>query len=78
MKWNEVELWKIPEEELHKKMEFKTEMLSDEQGFLCGIIKKVKPKKIVEIGVAEGGTTAVIMNAVSILGLTCEVYSVDL
>ena len=78
MKINEIELWGMPEENLRSQAEFVSEMTFNELGFLCGIIKKVKPRKIVEVGVAEGGTTAVIMNAVSILGLSCEIYSVDL
>lgn len=32
-----------------------------DSAFLCGIIKKQKPKKILELGIASGGTTAIIM-----------------
>lgn len=75
---NTVELWEKPAQELHKKSDFKCEMNYQEHAFLCGLIKERKPKKIVEIGVAEGGTTAVIVNCLSLLGNECEVYSVDL
>ena len=40
------------------------EITHDEQKFLNGIIRKIKPKKIVEIGVAYGGTAVIILNAI--------------
>ena len=55
-----------------------TGMSDFELSFLCGAIKKFKPVKIVEIGVAAGGTTAVILNCLKILNYTCEMYSVDI
>lgn len=73
-----IELWKVPAQQLHSKIDFECEMSHHDHSFLCGMIKHKKPKKIVEIGVAAGGTTAVIVNALSILDITCEVYSVDL
>lgn len=42
----------------------KTEMSDSERGFLCGLLREHKPKKIVEVGVAEGGTTAVILECI--------------
>lgn len=54
------------------------EMGSKQLGFLCGLIKKRKPKKVLEIGVAGGGTTSVILNCIDKLGLDTEVISVDL
>lgn len=56
----------------------KSEMKDSELGFLCGLIKKCKPQKIVEVGIAAGGTTAVILNCIEKLELNCEMYSVDL
>ena len=44
---------------------------------LCGIIKKYKPKKILEVGVAAGGTSAVIMNAVNKLNYRADLYCID-
>lgn len=53
------------------------EMSEWQSAFLCGLIKEYKPMKILEVGVAAGGTTAIILNCISILGLDAEVYSVD-
>lgn len=62
---------------------FKTisEMTDYHQGFLCGLIKNCKPKKVVEIGVSAGGTSAIIMNCLRMIsagGEDPEMYSVDL
>ncbi len=43
-----------------------------------GAIKKFRPKRIVEVGVAAGGTTAVILNCIKLLNYSCEMYSVDI
>lgn len=55
------------------------EMTDFELAFLCGMIRETKPNKIVEVGVAAGGTTAVIMECLAMLGLneTTEIHSVD-
>jgi predicted O-methyltransferase YrrM len=45
---------------------------------LCGALRKVKPKKVLEVGVAEGGTTAVLVNCLSMLDIESELWSVDL
>lgn len=55
----------------------KTEMYDSERGFLCGLLRDHRPKKIVEVGVAEGGTTAVILECIRELKLDCVTYSVD-
>lgn len=55
-----------------------SEMTDHESAFLCGVIKKLKPKKILEIGVAAGGSTICIMSCIDKLNLDCEVYSCDL
>lgn len=49
-----------------------------ELSFLCGALKKFKPKKIVEVGVAAGGTTSVILNCMKLLNYEFEMYSVDI
>lgn len=49
-----------------------------ELSFLCGAIKEFRPRKIVEVGVAAGGTTAVILNCLKSLDCSCEMYSVDI
>lgn len=56
----------------------KSEMTVYESAFLCGVIKKYRPKKIVEVGVAAGGSTLCIMNCLEDINLTCTVYSCDL
>lgn len=54
------------------------EMSKSDHGFLCGLIRQFRPRKILELGVAEGGTTAVIMNALKCADCRSTVYSVDL
>lgn len=78
MKINSVELWDKPEQELRSGTAFKSEMSSYDHAFICGLIKQNRPKKLLEIGVAEGGTTAVIVNCLALLEENCEIYSVDL
>lgn len=73
-----VKLWYDPRRNLQNKRSFACEMSNDDHAFLCGIIKEIRPEKIVEIGVAEGGTTAVIMESLFLLGMESRVYSVDL
>ena len=55
----------------------RSEMSSWQQGFLCGLIKKYNPKKIVEIGVSAGGTTAVVLNTLSLICSDAYMYSID-
>ena len=55
------------------------EMSCEQLSFLCGLIKEKRPKKVVEVGVAAGGTTCVLLKCVNeIMGGGVEVYSVDL
>lgn len=56
------------------------EMTDFESAFLCGLIRKKRPHKIVEVGIAAGATTAIILKSLELLGLEdeCEVFSVDL
>ena len=58
--------------------EYTAEMSEGQLAFLCGLIKKYSPEKIVEIGVAAGGTTAVILNCINMLNLKTQLFSVDL
>jgi len=73
-----VELWYEPARKFKGSKEFVCEMSEQNHAFISGIIRMKQPRKIVEIGVAEGGTTAVIMQTLSMLELGGEVYSVDL
>ncbi len=52
--------------------------LSDENLlWICSMIEKYKPKRILEIGVSTGGSTAVYLNCIKKLGLETELVSVD-
>mgnify|MGYP003295650257 CR=1 FL=1 len=58
--------------------EGRSEMTESEQGFLCGVVRQFRPKKVVEIGIAAGGTSVVLLNCIQKLGLDADMYSVDL
>ena len=45
--------------------------------WICSLIEKYKPKRILEIGVSTGGATAVYLNCIKKLSLECELISVD-
>lgn len=76
-------LYYVPRLEALGKVSFpvdEPEMSEFESVFLCGLIREMKPKKIVEIGVAAGGTTAIILECLSQLDLNknknTELYSI--
>lgn len=56
----------------------RSEMSERDLAFICGLIKQHRPKKIVEIGIAAGGGTAVILNCISMLDLDAQLFSCDL
>lgn len=56
----------------------KSEMSTSQITFLCSLIKKFSPQKIVEVGVSAGGTSVEIIRYVNQIALSCEMYSVDL
>lgn len=60
------------------KGEREPEMSESQSAFLCGIIKTYRPKKILEVGIAGGATTAIILQALEDLGEPYEMHSVDL
>ena len=64
--------------DLLKKESFICEMTTEDLGFLLGLIKQKRPNKIVEVGVAEGGTTGVIVRALNMLNYKTTMYSVDI
>lgn len=76
--YQQIELWNEPLSKLLEQTHFICEMNNHDHAFLCGMIKKFMPRKILEIGVAEGGTTAIIMYCLAMLKLQSDVYSVDL
>lgn len=49
-----------------------------ESAFLCGMLKQKQPKKILEVGVAGGGTTSIILQALEDLGKPYEMHSTDI
>ena len=52
------------------------QLIPEEQKFLHGLIRTIKPKKVVEIGVARGGSSVLILNAIKdIKG--AKLYSID-
>ena len=73
-----VEPYYEPTDYLRTKNWFFCEMNRDDHGFLSGLLKSRRPKKILEIGVANGGTTLLIMNTLQMLGIEAEMISVDL
>ena len=54
------------------------EMSEFESAFLCGLLRKFKPKKIVECGVAAGGTTAIILKCLENIGQEYSMKSIDI
>ena len=54
-----------------------SQMWDNQREFLNGVIRKFKPKKILEIGVAEGGSSLIILNAIKDIK-NSHLYSIDL
>lgn len=75
----DTELFYDPIEILRGQIDFsKIEMTKRQLAFLCGLIKEHRPMKIVEIGIAAGGTTMVILNCASMLDIDVQLFSGDL
>lgn len=66
--------------EIIKKLPYEgsAEMSEWQHAFLCGLLKETRPRKILEIGVSAGGTTAVMLNCLSLLKCRCHFTSVDI
>ena len=73
-----VEMWYEPGEIVRKTKGFECEMTIDEHAFLCGLIKEKRPSTILEIGVAEGGTTFIIDTAMKLMNQAGILISVDI
>ena len=52
------------------------ELQKNEQRFFNGILRAIKPKKIVEIGVSRGGSSIIILNAIKDIE-GAKLYSID-
>ena len=52
------------------------ELIPDEMRFFNGLLRKVKPRKVVEIGVSRGGSAALILNAIKDIE-GAKLYSID-
>lgn len=75
---NNIEMFWEPVDILEVLSTSGTEMSKCQLAFLCGLIKENRPKKIVEVGTSAGGTAAVLMNCVYMLGLDTEIFAVDI
>lgn len=58
--------------------EIECEMTNSQLAFLCGILKAKRPKKVVEVGVAHGGTTCVILECMKEIGAITQLHCVDI
>jgi len=54
------------------------EMNGFESAFICGLIKKFKPRNILEVGVASGGSSAIILEAIKTYTFDTNLISVDI
>lgn len=54
------------------------EMSEFDSAFLCGLLRKFHPQKIVEVGVCSGGTTAIILQCLEDIGQEYKMYSIDI
>ena len=77
-----IEAWREPLEILRSFPEQRSEMSNSELGFLCGMLLEKRPRKVLEVGVAAGGTSCVIMEALERLcaedGSEVVLHSVDM
>ena len=63
-------------ESIQNKLIGMSELIPNEQKFFNGVLRKYKPKKVVEIGVSKGGTSALILNAIKDIE-GAKLYSID-
>ena len=74
----DVKIYSEPIEILSELSGNKSQMSDEQLAYICGLIKMYMPKKIVEVGVADGGTTAVILNCIDKLRLDSEIHSIEI
>lgn len=61
---------------IQEKLGAAIEMKEFEQKFINGIIRKIKPQKILEVGVSAGGSTSIILNAIKDID-GAKLYSIE-
>ena len=54
------------------------EMTPDESAFLCGLLNEIQPSKILEVGVAAGSATAIMLQCLEDGHYDYEMHSVDI
>lgn len=54
------------------------EMSAFESALICGLIRKTNPKNILEVGVASGGTSSIILHAIQKYDLDTQLISIDI
>ena len=72
--YHQVEPYYEPGKQLKACCNPKCEMSDFDWGFLCGLLKKFRPHNIVEVGVAEGGTSLLLDFCMQMLNI--ETYSI--
>lgn len=80
--WDEIILDYVPRREILSRLDMKRfpgepEMTEFESAFLCGVLNKFQPRKIVEVGIAAGATSAVIIECMVKQRLHFELHSID-
>ena len=53
-------------------------MFPELHAFICGLIREKRPSKILEVGVNQGGSSVVLLQAIESLELDANLYSVDI
>lgn len=77
---DEIELYYETRDELSRIITFpagEPEMTQFESAFLCGVLRKFQPRKIVEVGIAGGGTSAIISSCMCDICTDFELHSID-
>lgn len=80
-KYEKVKLFFQPRAEIIPKLKCPSgepEMSNFESAFLCGLLQEFRPRKILEVGLAAGGTSAIVMQCMHMLQAPYEMHSVDL
>lgn len=77
---NKIKLYNEPRKKVVSQYDIpvgEPEMSEFESGYLCGVLKERQPQKIVEVGIAGGATTAIILECMEELKIKYKVFSID-